>query len=136
MAIELDDLKAAWLNLKAQVDQLASERQQYLDIFERAGAAYIVTAPDGTIRDANGAAVDVLQRRRRYLQGKPFAALVALERRAQFRDRLRALRAGTGEPSWSTVIESPGLRSEVRVTARPIGMAGEPRGFCWRVDAL
>src|SRR3982751_4635968 len=110
MAAELEDLQAIWLSLRSHVDQLAGERQQYLDFFQQATEAYVVTDVDGAIVDANGAAVDVLQRRRRYIAGKPLAAMVALERRTEFRSRLR--RAVAREPgalqAWNTVIEAPG----------------------------
>ncbi len=126
---ELEDLKAMWLDLKAQVDELAGERQQYLDVFEQSPEAYIVTDNDGTIEEVNGAAVDILQRRRRFLRGKPFTVLVALDRRREFRVRLGALAA---EGSWRTILEAWEMRTEVAVTARRIG-AG--RGICWRLQA-
>src|SRR5436190_21596718 len=92
MALELE-LQEAWLQLRAHVDQLAGERQQYLDFFEQSPEAYIVTDAEGTIVDANGAATDIVQRRRRFLRGKPLAVLVALDRRAEFRSRLKRLLA-------------------------------------------
>src|SRR5437868_780850 len=94
MTVELEDLKAMWLELKAHVDSLAGERQQYLDFFEQSPEAYVVTDAVGAIADLNGAAVDVLQRRKRYLRGKPMAVLVALEQRGEFRRRLRAIAEG------------------------------------------
>lgn len=82
--------------------------------------------------------MDILQRRRRHLQGRPIAAFVALERRAEFRERLTRL--GGGEPaaggSWRTIIESPGLRTEVALTARLIGARQEARGICWRLECV
>ena len=48
MAAELEDLKAMWSDLKAQVDELAGERQQYIDFFEQSSEAYVVTDNDGT----------------------------------------------------------------------------------------
>ena len=138
MAVELEDLKAMWLSLRAHVDQLASERQQYLDFFEQSQEAYIVTDPTGTVVDVNGAAVDVLQRRRRYLAGKPIAAMVALDRRLEFRSRMR--RIADGEPgalrTWNTVFESPGLRTDVRVTLGPIERGGSVKGLCWLLQAV
>src|SRR5438105_7382619 len=77
----MDDLKAAWLELNARVDDLAAMRQQYLDFFERATQAYLVTDRGGVIEEANGAAVDLLQRRRRELRRKPLATLVPLGQR-------------------------------------------------------
>lgn len=143
MTVELEDLKAMWLDLRAHVDELSDERQHYIDFFEKSPHAYVITDAHGTIVEANGAAVDVLQRRRRLLHGKPLAALVALERRADFRARLRRLTAGdTGAPrSWSTVFEAPELRTEATVTVRLIERpqaagAAAPGGICWRLDAV
>jgi PAS domain S-box-containing protein len=138
MAADLEELKAMWLDLRAHVDQLAAERQQYLEFFERASEAYVVTDEHGTISDANGAAVDVLQRRKRHLRGKPLTGLVALERRNEFRERLRALREreATGERSWRTILVAPGLRMDVKVSARLIERAGSAGGVCWRLEAL
>ena len=135
---ELEDLKSMCLRLKAHVDQLAGERQQYLDFFEQSEEAYVVTDPQGTIVEANGAAVDVLQRRRRYLAGKPMAALVALERRTEFRARLRGVRDGEAgaKPTWTTVFEAPELRTEVTVRLRAIEREGRITGLCWHLRAV
>jgi|1186.fasta_scaffold25522_3 PAS domain S-box-containing protein len=134
---ELQDLKAVWLDLRTRVDQLADERQHYLDFFEQSSEAYVVTDAEGTIVDANGAAVDVLQRRRGDLKGKSIAAMVALERRTEFRARVRKVTARepgiTGE--WSTIFQAPGLRADVTVRVRPIERAGTVAGLCWLLQA-
>jgi len=134
---ELEDLKSMWLSLKAHVDQLAGERQQYLDFFERSQEAYVVTDAAGTIVDANAAAVDVLQRRRRYLAGKPIAAMVALDRRTEFRARMRRVieREPGATRSFTTVFEAPELRTEVTVALRAIERAGAVAGLCWLLQA-
>src|SRR5690348_14112496 len=105
MTAELAELQALWLDLRAHVDRLADERQQYQEFFEQANEAYVITDVQGTIIEVNGAAVDILQRRKRYLRGKPITALIALEKRAQFRERLRALRERDtqAEPAWRTI---------------------------------
>jgi len=137
MTAELEDLKAIWLDLRAHVDQLAGERQQYLDFFEQSPEAYVVTDEQGAIVDANGAAVDILQRRRRYLRGKPIAALVALDRRTEFRGNLRRLlaREAGARRTFSTVFEAPELRTEVTLSARLIERAERVGGICWRLQA-
>ena len=134
---ELEDLKSMWLSLKAHVDQLAGERQQYLDFFELSQEAYVVTDAQGTIVDLNGAAVDVLQRRRRYLAGKPIAAMVALDRRTEFRSRMRHVieRAPGATRTFTTVFEAPELRTEVTVALRAIERAGAVTGLCWLLQA-
>jgi len=138
MQTELEELKALWLDLRSQVDRLAGERQQYLDFFEQASEAYVVTDAEGTIVDANGQAIDILQRRRRYLRGKPLASLVALERRREFRDKLHALSSGrlTEVRAWSTIFEAPELRTEVTLAARRIQRNGRFAGLCLRLEAL
>lgn len=137
MAANLEDLQALWRDLSAHLEVLAGERQQYLEIFEQANDAYLVTEPDGTIRDVNGPAVDVLQRRRLELLGKPIAALIALDQRREFRRRLRALssREPRAERTWRTIVEAPELRTEVILTARLIERSEGIGGICWRLDA-
>ncbi|MFN2643541.1 MAG: PAS domain S-box protein [Burkholderiales bacterium] len=139
MAAELDDIQAMWLELRAHVDELAGERQHYVDLFERASEAYVVTDLLGTIRDANGAAVDIFQRRKRYLRRKPFAVLLAFEHRPEFRRRIAALAARTGDAvrSWRSVVATPqGEEREVLLTTRLIEHDGVPSGISWRLDAL
>jgi PAS domain S-box-containing protein len=135
---DLEALKAIWLELRAHVDQLAGERQQYQNFFEQASEAYVVTDAHGTIAEANGAAVDILQRRKRYLRGKPLVTLVALEQRSEFRRRLQALGARTpgAERSWRAIFVAPELRFDVQLTARPIERQGAVSGICWRLEAL
>ena len=129
-----DDVKAAWLALRERVEELAGERQHYLDFFERASEAYLVTDLIGTIQDANGAAVDVLQRRKRFLRGKPLAVFIAEDQRREFRDRLHALAAPSAgaETSWRTAVVTSEARIPILVAARPSGrMRGGAGGICW-----
>lgn len=125
----MDEVRAAWLELKARVEALAGERMHYLDLFERAPEAYVITDAEGTIQDANGAAVDVFQRRKRHLIGKPLAALIALDQRHTFRTRFRALGGRETAGEWDTIIEAPGLRVPVKLAARLMRS-----GVCWRMQ--
>lgn len=123
----MDELRNAWLKLKARVEDLATERQQYMTFFERADDAYVVTDGDGTIVAANGAAVDLFARRRSHLKGKPLAVLVAPEARREFRQLGLAPAA-----RWQGCIESRGHRRIVEFSGR--AMPG--RGACWLVRPL
>src|SRR4051812_15770672 len=138
MQAELEELKALWLDLRAQVDRLADERQHYLDFFEQASEAYVVTDVNGTILDVNGAAIDILQRRRLYLRGKPLASLVALERRRDFREHLRAIAAGEPMPprAWSPTVERRERRSRVRVGEGRLEGGGGFVAHCRPLGAL
>ena len=138
MTGQIEELKAMWLHLRAHVDQLADERQHYQEFFERSSEAYVATDAYGTIGEANGAAVDILERRKHYLRGKPLTALIALERRAEFRRNLRALlaRAPGSQGSWCSTVVAPGERKEVTFTARLITRASRIDGICWRLESL
>ena len=137
MTAPLGELLAVWLSLRAHVDQLADERQHYQHFFEQANEAYLVSDAYGTIAEANGAAVDILQRRKRYLRGKPITALIALERRAEFRRNVSTLlaRAPGSQASWSSIVVAPGERTDVTFTARLIARASRVGGICWRLES-
>lgn len=126
----MDELKAAWRGLKARVDDLGAERQQYLELFERACEAYLITDTDGVIREANGAAVDLLQRRRRMLRGKPLAALVPLLQRREFRNRLSGVAAARA--AWRTLVRMDESVVEIEVAVQP----SESGMLCWRLRAV
>jgi PAS domain S-box-containing protein len=124
----MDEVRTAWLELQARVEELARERQQYVVFFECAADAYLITDAHGTIQDANGAAVDIFRRRKSYLRGKPLAALIALDQRPSFRTRLRALGGGETAAEWDSIVEAPGERLPVRLSARLMGC-----GIGWRL---
>jgi PAS domain S-box-containing protein len=132
VSLELEDLKAMWLELKAHVDRLAGERQQYVDFFEQSPEAYLVTDSLGRIAEVNGAAVDILQRRKHFLRGKPLTVLVAAEQRAEFRQRLRALAEGSAHRSWRATMATPEGSVETSLTARVIAGGS---GICWLLQA-
>jgi PAS domain S-box-containing protein len=126
----MEELKAAWRKLNARVDELGAERQQYLELFERACEAYLITDAEGVIREANGAAVDLLQRRRRALRGKPLAALVPLLQRREFRNRLASVAATRSD--WRTLVRTDESVIEIEVAVQPSGSGM----LCWRLRAV
>ena len=130
--MELADLQGMWLKLQAQVERLADERRQYVDFFEQSSEAYLVTDGLGRISEVNGAAVDILQRRKHLLRGKPLGVLVVVEQRAEFRHRLKAIVDGSTERSWRATMAAPEGRVEVTLTARLMGAGG----ICWRLQAM
>ena len=129
MQSAMDELGIAWLKLRSCVDDLASEHRHYLDFFERAVDAYLVTDPLGVIVEMNGAAVDLLERRRYYLRGKPLAALVTPDQRGEFRSRLRGL---SRPASWRSAVAVRGEPHAVEFSARRI----PGQGICWRLQSL
>jgi PAS domain S-box-containing protein len=137
VAPELEDLQAIWLDLHAHVDSLAADRQHYLDFFEQSPEAYVVTDAGGVIREANGAAVDLLQQRKRYLRGRPFSSLVALDHRGAFRRAVASLALGEGaQAAFSTVVVAAGSRVQLALRPRVMaGAASSPAGICWLLQA-
>ena len=125
----MDEVLAAWRELRERVDELGAERQRYLDLFELARDAYLITDADGVIREANGAAVDLLQRRRRALRGKPLAALVPLTHRSAFREHL--LEARNGSRCSRTLLRADESVIEVEAAVRPAASGA----LCWRLRA-
>ena len=128
MHAAMDELRTAWLKLRSCVDELTSERQHYLDFFERAEDAYLVTDPLGVIVEMNGAAVDLLERRRFYLRGKPLAALVSPDERREFRRQLQGL---SRPAQWRSSFAAHGRRVAVELRARPLPGA---RGIVWLLE--
>lgn len=120
----MEELRAALLRLRARIDELSAKRQQYLAFFEQAADAHLITDRAGVIREANGAAVALLERRARALRGKPLAALVSLKHRTAFRAQL-----GTLAKEWRTVLAAGASAIEVDVALRPAASGA----LCWRL---
>jgi PAS domain-containing protein len=127
-------LRIRWDALQNESEELARGRQRYQDLFEFASVAYLVTSPGCTIRETNRAAVRMLRFPAPMLAGKPFAVLVDLSQRREFRDRLAALRSGEAWPaSWPVRMGRQGTaRSRISLEVRSMGTAA---GFCWALRA-
>jgi len=67
------------------------ERQHFQNLFEYAPDAYLVTDMAGTIRQANCAAVKLLNTKQHFLLGKPLVVFVAANQRRAFRCKLNQL---------------------------------------------
>lgn len=90
----LEELSVAQEELRAQNGEVVRvsritevERQRYEDLFQNAPHGYLITDPDGIIREANLAAARLLGLEQRFLIGRPFATFLGEEDR-------RAVRAG------------------------------------------
>jgi PAS domain S-box-containing protein len=95
LAADLDDRFRA---LEKDLEQLARDRQGYVDLFDLAPDATLVTDPAGHIADANQAAAALLGQD---LRGKSLDLLVPMEARGLFRAKVIALvTAGLGRASW------------------------------------
>ena len=81
---------------------METERQRYQDLFEFVPDGYLVTDAEGTIREANRGAAELLGIPSGLLLGKSLALFVAAEARSTFRSQLnRLLQAGpAGSEFW------------------------------------
>jgi PAS domain S-box-containing protein len=89
---------------------LAAERLRYRDLFEWAPDAYVVTEPNGTIREANRAAERLLGHDREFLLGKPLADLLSDEDRQALRVMLARLPELELVADWEVSFERSGER--------------------------
>ncbi|BDA70790.1 PAS/PAC sensor protein [Calothrix sp. PCC 7716] len=95
----LDEQRQASLELMAiiqeellsQNEYLATERQDYFDLFKFAPDAYLVTNPQGMILKANQAAADLFNVPQQFLQGKPLVNFIVETQRSVFRTKLNNL---------------------------------------------
>jgi PAS domain S-box-containing protein len=139
LRMSLEELDVLWEELQGQSEHLARERQRYLDFFQFAPDAYLVTDASGIIREANGAAGLMLRMSPTSLVGKPIASFIAPPDRRSFRTHLGSLGLGAGQPArWSAaVLARDGVCTEVSVAVRGMGPgAGSPNGFCWLLRTL
>lgn len=79
---------------------LEAERQRYLELFEFAPDAYLVTDTEGIIQEANRAATVLLNLPQHYLIGKPLAVFVPEAERVHFRRELNLLKGRDRVLEW------------------------------------
>ncbi|MBI2209571.1 MAG: PAS domain-containing protein [Deltaproteobacteria bacterium] len=123
----VEELRVVGEELKHQNEELARERYRYSDLFDFAPDAYLVTDPEGTIREANQAAVKLFHCPQNFLIGKPLAVFVADREHNAFRTRLAGLKVDAAEkvedwrvsmqprdgPSFHTVMTVGAIRDSV-----------------------
>src|SRR5215210_1162443 len=125
LAHALEELQAAdralhqqrdeWLNRQAELEL---ECQRYKDLFEHAPAGYVVTSIDGAIRQANPAAIALLQTSDRAIVGRPLAVFLPDGQRRAFRDKIAQLLQATRPQEWQISMCSwEGAPLDVRLTA-------------------
>ena len=91
LSIALEELQVAEEELRQQNEELLAarqmaemERQRYQDLFDFAPDGYLVTDPQGVIREANRVAAILFQVPQGFLIGKPLLLFVAPEDRRDF----------------------------------------------------
>ena len=136
-----DDLRIALEGLRASLEKLRStdeelsqqkteeladlhtlveaERQRYQDLFASAPVPYLVTELTGTILEANAASAELFAIPRRFLEGKPISAFVAVEQRRTFRRLVLGLGAEPVEEEFRFKRRS-GVLFDAKVAIAPV----------------
>jgi PAS domain S-box-containing protein len=91
LQLSQEELRQRNKELASTSQALARERQHYTELFDHAPDGYLVTDPEGVIREANRAAGALLQVRHKFLIGKPLSLYVAAEQRKDLCDLLTRL---------------------------------------------
>src|SRR5207237_7359096 len=104
----LEELQVAEEEVRNQNEELAKarlaaevEKQRYKDLFEFAPDGYIVTDPDGTIREANAAAAELFGVHELYLVGKPLVLFVSPQEKDVFYAELKRLERDGQPQQWT-----------------------------------
>jgi PAS domain S-box-containing protein len=145
LAHALEELQAAdqalhqqreeWLN---QQTALELENQRYKDLFEHAPAGYLVTSIDGAIRQANSAALTMIETPARSIVGRSLAVFVLEGQRRAFRQKIAQVLQATAPQEWVISMCSwEGTPFEARVTASVLrGASGRPLALYWLVCVI
>ncbi len=94
--------------LIASRDQIDRERTKYYELFDFAPDAYLVTDEQGTIREANTAASQLLGVPRKLLLGKPLPIFFDGDARATYRQQLDHLRGSERIDDWEVSLRPRG----------------------------
>jgi PAS domain S-box-containing protein len=138
----LEELQVADAELRQQNeelitarDALESERHRYLDLFEFAPDAYLVTTREGTIREANEAAAQLFEIARRFLIGKPLTNYIIDEQRKAVRSELNRLTTADHVMELEARVQvRSGKRLDAAIRIAPISdLRGNLAGLRWLV---
>jgi PAS domain-containing protein len=131
----LHQQREEWLN---QQTALELESQRYKDLFEHAPAGYLVTSIDGAIRQANSAALTMIETSARAIVGRSLTVFVLEGQRRAFRQQIAQVLQATAPQEW--VISMCSWEStpfQARVTASVLrGLSGRPLLLYWLVCVI
>ncbi|HEY4595844.1 MAG TPA: ATP-binding protein, partial [Thermoanaerobaculia bacterium] len=94
LEVAYEELEQQNQELLTTREQLEAQRHRYLQLFDQAPFAYLVTDGQGVVEEANQTAVRLLGILPQFFAGKPFTAFLAVTDRNRFRDLLPRVREG------------------------------------------
>jgi PAS domain S-box-containing protein len=145
LAYALEDLQLADQALRQQRDEslnkqaaLELECQRYKDLFDHAPSGYLVTSIDGAIRQANQAALALLETSDRTIVGRSLAFFAPEGQRRAFREKIGDLLQAATSQEWTIGMCSwEGTPLVVRLTASVLrGASGRPLALYWLIRAV
>jgi PAS domain S-box-containing protein len=129
----LEELRVEWENVQDRSERLASERQEYADLFKLAPDAFVVTDSFGNINEANLAAQELLRLSPPHLAGKPLQLFLSDAHRNLFRTRLNELLCQSvpvAKTWWGELRRGDGNLS-IEFTVGVIGDGAGVARLCW-----
>ena len=139
LRVSLQELEVLWEEMQAQGERMATQHQRYIEFFENAPDAYLVTDLFGNIHEANGNAARLLNTRQRSLILKPLQSFLGEEDREFMRTQLNVpeLKASGETREWEGSVipkgETP-IPVCFRLRARAGGEA--PVALYWLIRQL
>ncbi len=94
LEVAYEELEQQNQELLTTREQLETQRHRYLQLFDQAPFAYLVTDGHGVVEEANQTAVRLLGIHPQFFSGKPLAAFLDGKDRNRFRDLLPQVREG------------------------------------------
>jgi PAS domain S-box-containing protein len=141
LACVTEELRATRETLRVRTEELAAARERielerrYVDLFQFAPDAYLVTDRQGTVLDANRRALELFQVGGRHLRGRPLVLLVDPPDRRAFHHLLTQLDESADRMDWEGRLRRRGQAPfdaalRVDVSRRP---GGQPHELRWLV---
>jgi PAS domain S-box-containing protein len=133
----LEELEVMWEELQGQAELLQKESERYQEFFDYAPDAYVVTDAGCSVREANRAALELLQTGKASLLGHPFSDFVSESDRTAFLSRFIGLVLEPAEKAitWRCRLQRPDrtlVPVTISVRAIPLRKSGIA-GLCWLV---
>ena len=131
----LEELDVMWEELQGQASLLLRENERYAEFFEYSPDAYVITDAGGNVREANQAALEILNAPRGDVVAHPLSKYVAEDDRVAFLTRTVSLMLGGRPLSFQSHLrpaDGPAMAVEFSVRAIPLKKSGVG-GLCWLI---
>jgi len=136
LEMALEELDVMWEELQGQAALLVRENERYAEFFEFAPDAYLITDAGGRIREANQAALELLNTARDGVVGSSLSDYIVDADRVAFLTRTVGLLLGTAKPlAWMTGLqprERAAFTANFSVRGIPLKKSGVS-GLCWLI---